>query len=182
MKQGRNMKVLRFIGLATGVILVGCNAGKDGVLNREVIFDARTRNILTNATKVEVFRIDGGSSEHQPVIKKGEDSFGGFPVVARLPEQGKDFAGRLAAALLERGRYRDNTVKCFWPGVGYRVWKGEEPAEVLICFTCNNLYCGPPQKEARENAMFKQTARRDLLQLAKEAFPSDKDIQALKDE
>jgi hypothetical protein len=64
--------------------------------------------------------------------------------------------------------------------VGFRAWKEEEAVDVLICFTCDNLYCGPPTDQAKENAGFRGSPRRDdLLQLAKEAFPEDAEIQSL---
>ena len=69
----------------------------------------------------------------------------------------------------------------FDPGVGFRVWKDDQAVEILICFGCNNLYCGPPTNRARENAAFGSSPRRSyLVRLAKEAFPDDKAIQRLK--
>jgi hypothetical protein len=54
--------------------------------------------------------------------------------------------------------------------------------DVLICFKCDNLYCGPQVEYARENATFNRSPqRRRLVQLAKEAFHDDAEIQALPD-
>lgn len=143
--------------------------------------DARTKAILAGATKVEVFRLDG-KVDPQPQAE-GEKRVGGFPVTARGTDQGKEFAHKLADILSDEKTYSDDRAACFWPGVAFRVWKGEESAEVLICFQCNNFYCGPPAPVAKETANFTDPpARVRLVRLAQEAFPDDKDIQALKAE
>jgi hypothetical protein len=138
---------------------------------------------LRSATKVEVFRIDGSDLDPGKEPDRAAKAVGGYPVIAQGPDQGAVFAGRLADVLGDRATYTDRYAKCFWPGVAFRAWKGGECVEVLICFQCDNLYVGPPQDRARENATFHGSPRRrDLVRLAKEALPDDKDIQALKDE
>lgn len=163
------MRAMRLLILAALVTAIGCGTGR---------FGSRTRAILAGATRVEVFRVDPTKQ------KKAENWIGGFPVTARAQEQGKEFAGRLGTALLDTWAFSDQKGKknCFDPGVGFRVWKDEESVDVLICFICDILYCGPSVEEASENATFKGSSRRaDLLRLAKEAFPDDKEIQELKD-
>ena len=54
--------------------------------------------------------------------------------------------------------------------------------DVIICFRCGNFYYGPPTDWAKENACFRGSPRTgDLVRLAKEAFPDDEKIQALKE-
>jgi hypothetical protein len=143
--------------------------------------DRRTRAILVGASKVEVFRLDG-EGRRTPKAE-GETRLGGYKVKARGEDLGPDFASRLATVLFDEATYTETYANCFWPGVGYRVWKGDEAAEVLICFRCDNLYWGPPSPEANVTGSFRDSPSRvKLVRLAKEAFPDDKEIQGLKDE
>jgi hypothetical protein len=136
--------------------------------------------ILTGATKVEVFRVDGleKGPPQEPVPQAKRISI--FPVIAQGKDQGREFAAKLAGILFDERTYTKEYKKCFWPGVAFRVWKGEEHVDVLICFHCSNFYCGPPTDEVEVTATFKGSDRRDdLVRLAQEAFPDDKEIQAL---
>jgi hypothetical protein len=137
---------------------------------------------IAGASRVEVFRLDGMSPRTSPPTI-GARTIGGFPVTARGADQGGAFADRLAGLLSRPSTYSYAFAGCFWPGVAFRVWKGEECTEVLICFQCDNLYAGPPQDRAMENASFAGSPRRrDLVRLAKEAFPDDPEIQALEED
>jgi hypothetical protein len=159
------------------VIVLGCSGGKTR-------FDNQTRAILASAGKVEVFRTDGeaGPYDRKP-RQDGGKRIGGFRVISQAPDQARPFAVKLAALLLDETNYNNNYAKCYWPGVAFRVWKDEEFADVLICFKCDNLYCGPATEEAKENASFyKSPARSQLARLAKEALPDDAEIQGLKEE
>jgi hypothetical protein len=146
--------------------------------------DDRTKAILAGATRVDVFRTDGmnGPLEKKPRAP-GEMRIGGFLVTARGQDQGKEFAARLADILFARGTYSwGGSAACFWPGIAFRVWKDEEAVDVLICFKCENFYCGPPTEATMENASFNGSRRRaDLVRLAKEAFPDDTEIQELEE-
>jgi hypothetical protein len=140
--------------------------------------------VFADASKVEVFRLDGKefSKDEGGPLKKGR-RVGGFLVTAQGKDQGRKFAGKLLDILNDNKTYTNKYALCFWPGIAFRVWKEEECVEVLICFLCDNLYCGPPPKGmANENASFVGSPRRaDLVRLAKEAFPDDKEIQGLVD-
>ncbi len=162
--------------LLCGMILVGCGAGKNRL-------GSRTMAVLAGATKVEVFRLDGQEIFFAPQPRpEGEKRVGGYLVTAQGQDQGKEFADRLADILADERTYSDARPTCFRPGVAFCVWKGEEVVDVLLCFQCSNFYCGPPKDPADDNACFKDSPRRpDLVRLAKEAFPDDKEIQALKE-
>jgi hypothetical protein len=146
--------------------------------------DSRDWAILAGATKVEVFRVDGFHPREDPSRwKPGEMHVGGYPVTGRGPDQGKAFADQLARVLSRWSTYSNAYAKCFWPGVAFRIWKGEEYVEILICFLCENLYAGPPRDFVMENASFHGSySRRDFVRLAKEAFPDDPEIQALEED
>jgi hypothetical protein len=140
----------------------------------------RSVDILSAATKVEVFRLDGRRQPGDWQPKPGETSLCGFPITARGPDQGEAFARKLADLLLDERTHTRETAACFLPGIGFRVWRGEDSVDVLICFLCDNFYCGPTRPAARETASFLGSPQRPLLvRLAKEAFPDDKDIQGL---
>jgi hypothetical protein len=137
--------------------------------------------VLQGATRVEPFRLsDERAGEGKPNVGK-------YAVTATGKEQGEAFAKRLAAVLLDERTYRFDSAKgcIFQPGVGYRIWKGDEAAvEVVICFTCDELIVHAPKaadgsvRGAMEDF---DPARPALVKLAKEAFPDDKEIQGLKE-
>jgi hypothetical protein len=152
--------------------MLGCGSGKP-----EPQPDRRTRSILEGATAVEVYRIDS-----EKVAAPGDPTLDGYLVVARGQDRGEEFAARLAEVLLDPGTYSHSFALCFDPGVAYRLRKGRECLDIVICFHCENVYLGPPTRGVRENASFHESpARHRLVRLAKEAFPEDKEIQGLKE-
>jgi hypothetical protein len=137
----------------------------------------QTEAVLTGATKVEVFRING--REDAPK-SRGKNGICGYPIISRGKDQGPEFAAKLADILTDGRSYSKTYAHCFEPGVVFRVWKGEEVIDVVICYKCDNFYCGPPVKTALENGSFWHSpAKPRLVRLAKEAFPDDSEIQAL---
>jgi hypothetical protein len=155
------------------MLLLGCLTGD------KPRYSDRTKDVLSKSTKVEVFRIDGKNFKEK---KEGEERIGGYPVTAKGKGRDQDFAKKLTAILLDETTYTDQFAKCYWPGVVFRVWKDKEAVDVIICFKCGNFYCGPPASDVRENGSFSGSPRRaDLVRLAKEAFPDDKEIQALEE-
>jgi hypothetical protein len=159
-------------------ILLGCGKGPSR-------FDSRTRAILAGATQVEVFRIDGKEEPSEEKPGQGvERRISGFRVLSRGADQGQPFAAKLADILLDDATYTDTGAGCYWPGLAFRVWRDKDCVDVLICFLCHNLYCGPPRDRGRatENGGFQGSpAESRLIRLAKEAFPDDEEIQALKE-
>jgi hypothetical protein len=169
------MHVLRLVVLTSCLALLGCGTGR---------LDRRTRTILAGATKVEVFRIDArGLPKASQPRPEGQRRISGFRVTVQRHDQDKEFAARLLEILADEKTHTDRFVKCFDPGVAFRVWKGDEVVDVLLCFKCNNFYCGPPKEFPSENGSFLGSPRRtDLVRLVKEAFPDDMEIQLLKEE
>jgi hypothetical protein len=132
-----------------------------------------------------VFRIDGKDGPPAATPRApGDPTVGGFAILSRGEDQGQRFAARLADILLDDTTYSDRFAQCFWPGVTFRVYRGEECVDVIICFKCQNFYLGPPtDRLVAETASFADSpAGPRLVRLAKEAFPQHKDIQGLKEE
>jgi hypothetical protein len=152
---------------------------------KELLGD-KTVAILQGATRVEVFRIDPDDSA------KGAKRIGGYAITASGKEQDKEFTGKLADALLDDATYFGDQAKCYEPGVAFRIWKDKESVEVVICFHCANLKL--TAKGAKGDAIDDGRNPKSggfggdkgsygrLAKLAKEAFPDDKNIQALSDE
>jgi hypothetical protein len=183
LRRGRTVRSSRLLVLAVAAVLLGCaDAPRPDAKGLASNYTDRTKAILSGATKVEVFRLDGEDLDLGGKTQAtGERRIGGYRVTGQGPDQGREFAVRLAAVLSDEKTYTDRFAACFWPGVAFRVWKDEECVEVLICFKCQNFYCGPPKEAAMETASFSGSpARQRLLRLAKEAFPNDAEVQALR--
>ncbi len=145
-------------------------------------FGGETMAVLNSATKVEVFRLGvyKGPVNHKPKAPD-EERIGGWVVIAQGQDQGEDFARKLASALSAYGAFGDNRIFCFDPGIAFRVHSDRGVVEVLVCFKCQNLYCGPPTESASRIAAFGRGVWPRLVELAKTAFPNDAEIQALKE-
>lgn len=134
--------------------------------------------ILKGATKVEAYRVNPDLSA------KGDKRIGGYLITADGKEQGKEFAAKLAEVLYRDQSWFGQQARCYLPGVAFRISKDKEAIEVIICFTCENFRF--IVKDAKGNEVKKLSGAfgpdlAPLVKLAKEAFPDDKDIQALKD-
>jgi hypothetical protein len=87
------MSLRRLLVVLALLFGMGCGSSKGRL-------DSRTSAILSGATKVEVFRIDGGKdSSDQTTTKPGDLTVGGYPIIARGADQGPDFARQLADVL-----------------------------------------------------------------------------------
>jgi hypothetical protein len=153
-------------------------------LRARLVLGDRALYTLARATRVEAFRL-----KPQPFVKATwkKPNIGGHPVVANGNEQDRSFAARLAPLLLNNNLYDPRRVHTgFQPGVAFRIWCDDEKVDVVICFTCNNLKImgdkgwAPLQRPYGHLGGF-DPVRPALLRLAKEAFPNDKQIQALKE-
>jgi len=141
----------------------------------------RAVRIIEGATKVEVFRIKPMQEQ-----KPAGEVIGGYTVLSAGRDQGPDFARRLAAVLLDDKTYDFDRAKgcIFSPGVVFRFRNGAELVEVITCYHCSEFKI--VVKDAR-GAVVRvvgedfDNARPALVKLAKDAFPDDKEIQALND-
>jgi hypothetical protein len=175
--------------LATSPILPVCAEEKkeDTVPSKKVkeILGDKTIAILQGATRIEIFRIDPDSS------RPGKDRIGGYVITATGKEKHKEFTAKLVEVLLADGTYFGRQAKCFDPGLAFRLWKDNESVEVVVCFHCTTLEVSA--KDAKGRALDDVDEKKSggfggetgsyamLVKLAKDAFPDDKDIQALKD-
>jgi hypothetical protein len=137
--------------------------------------------ILSGATRVECFRIDprtADKGEGKPSAKHID----GYPFTATAKEQGRDFAGKLTAALKEEKSYGP-PARCFFPGVGFRAWKDKESVDVVICYMCSNFYAVARDADGKEVARTQLTGFGGnwaaFVELAKAAFSDDPAIQKL---
>jgi hypothetical protein len=139
------------------------------------------RKILSGATRVECFRIDPRTSDSGDE-KPGGKAIDGYPITATAKEQGRAFAGKLVDALNDEKSYGP-PARCFFPGVGLRVWKGKESLDVIICFSCSNFYVVARDEDGKEVARTAQAgfdaAITSWVKLARQAFPDDAAIQKL---
>jgi hypothetical protein len=127
--------------------------------------------ILKRAERVEVFRLD------QSKFPWGNSrEFPRFAVLSTGKTQGRKFAARLAALLLDEKSYSAEGKFCEPnPGVAFQLWKGKQHVYVTLCFECNMLAVN---SKVGGNFDF---VRPELVRLAKEAFPDDSLIQNLRE-
>jgi hypothetical protein len=158
-----------------------CLAAKPPSARVKTFLGDRAVDVLSATDKVEVYRVQG--FRNKPDDKA--EMIGGYAVLAKGKEQGKEFAGRLREVLFNDKTYLFDVAKLckFDPGVAYRLRKGNVTVEVLLCFSCDEVLVltlegGKEVKRSHEDV---DPMRAVLVKLAKEALPDDKDIQGLKE-
>lgn len=165
------------------VSLIGCAANAPVAKKREPgqRLDARTIAVLSAPTKVEAFRLDwqDGPTWQTPKLP-GQQRLNGYLVTKQGADPGLDFAGRLRDIVFDDSAFGEKLAICYDPGVAFRVWKDDQAVDVVICYLCHNAYIGPPSDAGKENCGISHRRWRDLVELAKQAFPNDADIQELK--
>jgi hypothetical protein len=175
-------------GVTAALCLVICSdtkPAKEAAPAPEVrrLLGDRTLAILNDATRVEVFRLKPERVAQPDGAKKGE--VGGFPILSAGKTQDARFAARIASVLRDKGSYEfDRPKGCLIrPGVAFRLWKGKESVEVVLCFECDILVViarDEDGKEAHRASKDFDPGRPALMKLAKDAFPDDREIQSLK--
>ena len=142
-------------------------------------------SILSNADRVETFRLDdGGYGDH---VKEGTsgDEIADYPIISQGRILGPAFAAELSRTVMDpRTFLGPSDTSCeINPGVAFRAWRGQECVEVIICFHCQQMLITTKNAQGREvHSAYTQmlSMRADFLALAYEAFPDDKEIQSLK--
>ncbi|RYG62651.1 hypothetical protein EON80_22715 [bacterium] len=146
--------------------------------------------LFAGATKVESFRLFTLTKETpHPYISN-------FPSYGEATTQGPDFAKRLGKIVLDAKTYRapgQSTKSCYIePAVGFRVWKGKQYADTVICFDCDQLAVLENDPKIPMNSIGSalrgrfyvagdfDVAHDKLVKLAKEALPDDPTISKLK--
>lgn len=152
--------------------------------------DAATKAVFAGANRVETFRLADFHEEERldrnPAEQAALDSHLGWldnHTILRVGvSQGKEFAANLNAALSQLNDFA-LMPSCFDPGVGFRVWKGKAHTDLCVCFYCSGVEI--ITKDANHKEVFhKQTdlgrSRAAFLALARQAFPQDAPLSALK--
>jgi hypothetical protein len=155
----------------------------------------RATEILSGATKVEVFRLDPKRVQVDPPKTIGDDRWQ-CKIVTTGKEQGKEFAAKVRALLFDEA-----TTQPSGAGgppvytVAFRLWKDKESVTVLVDFSDHNLTTvthnaeGKQTHSARGGFILNLNGHLDeegalrarVVALALEAFPDDEDIKALKE-
>jgi len=134
--------------------------------------------VLREGTRVEVFRV----APEQPRSPTAGPKIGRYPVLAQGKDLGANFAARLADVLIG---HPDLEKKCgIQPGVAFRVWRGDQCVEVLVCFKCDVLamHLGTGDWDWTSDMLRDFSgSRAKLLALCKEVLPDDPVIQGLSD-
>ncbi|MCE9584514.1 MAG: hypothetical protein K8T20_18655 [Planctomycetes bacterium] len=138
--------------------------------------------VLLAAEKVEVYRIKPKKGD--PAAKERQIA-GGYPVISQGPDLGPAFACRIATLLL-KGRTQPGFDKeCdFVPGVVFVVKSADDHADLVLCFSCDELQSIAYPKTAPDaitGQFDMDPVRAHWLELAKQALPADETIQKLED-
>ncbi len=156
---------------------VGCSkSAKDEV-------GADTWQAVAAAEKVELIRLTYGSDLTS--LKPGAPLFGAKPV-GKPSTPPAAWVEALRGLLASPDTFEWDAAKgCLpTPGVAVRFTTGGREVELLICYECGLLAIGPTPPDSGgppQRWLDFERARAAFVRLAKEAFPADKEIQALPD-
>jgi hypothetical protein len=141
-----------------------------------------TEQGIKSGATVQAFRLDPAAPRGSPTDPQTLD---GYRVVAGPVQLSPDAANRLTTALTDRYTYKTSAFQpdCpFQPLVGFRYPASPHPVDVIVAFPC---------KEARFVRWTRDGSRPDdkdediaggyyeLVNVSKQAFPSDSTVQAL---
>jgi len=121
---------LRAILISLSIFLTGCGGDPPR-------FTEHSRNVLDRPDRVEVFRLSGFAPPKSAVatMPVQPERFMSYNVLYRLPDLNARDARHLASMLKDRGTYSTIYTACLaMPGVGYRLWRGDQSNDVAICF------------------------------------------------
>ncbi len=176
-----------------GIVALICLfvAGRAVHLGPRLHLGYQADGILDGATRVETFRVMSEIEVHSPEQGHSPRTFSPTAVkvdhcyvTATGKEQGPQFAKEIAAILLDEGTYTHDTLSCITlPGVVFRIWKGSQSLDVVLCFHCGEMYTITRAANGKETpgvyTLMAGDSRTKFARLAKQAFPSDPEIQAL---
>lgn len=155
-------------------------------------FDENKANaaaIFKNSDKVEALRLFSVGSE-KPMGQVADY----VPFFARHKVENQRFAARLGAIVLNAKSYAlpgQSITQCYIePAVAFRVWKGKQFTDTVICFKCDQLAVlehndSAPKRsigsllQGRFNVAGDFIVHSQLLALTKEAFRDDSAVQSL---
>ena len=143
--------------------------------------------ILSAPTRVQTFRLvsrsEGGAGVATHPAATAPADLHGWRVAAAGPDRDAAFGSRVAAAMFAADSYRFDRAKgcIFDPGVAFRVWSGDEHADLLLCFSCDEFILFLPEADGNTRRVGEdfEDNRAAFVRLAKDAFPQDPLIQSL---
>ena len=143
--------------------------------------------MLSHPDKVETYRLLTHRDDKPTSAGDGLPRLHGHPIIATGPVLGPEFGSQLAAVFFSPDAYDFDRAKgcLFDPGVAFRVHSGRRYVDLLLCFSCNEhrFYAvDEAGNVTRESGEDFDRARPKLVRLAKQAFPNDPTISALKEE
>ncbi|AFM12469.1 hypothetical protein [Turneriella parva] len=179
----RNLKF--YIAVAAVFAVTGCKSG-----------DApKERFMFTGKTDPQVEKLLGGIDVYAdavrviPVIVNSDPNSGGkkenlegYAIVKKGKIMTPDQVKKLQSVVFDVNVYDFNSSKrcLFSPYIGFIFEKGGKQSHALFCFTCNEVSYGRDGKQG--NLEDFDPARKEILSLARELFPNDAKLAAIKDE
>jgi hypothetical protein len=154
----------------------------------------KERFMFTGETDPQVEKLLAGTEIYAdaqrviPVIVNSDPTSGakkenleGYAIVKKGKMLNADQVKRLQSVVFDVNTYDFNSAKrCqFVPYVGFIFEKAGKQSHALFCFTCNEVSYGRDGKQG--NLEDFDPARKEILALARELFPTDPNLAALKD-
>ncbi len=192
----RLMRLAAFTVACTAVLVAACSSSSPRSMTTNAPVGQRVSDkdnelalqILRQATSVATFRVRGQLTSAE--FRRQDDPrfkslfICGFPIESRGRSRGRDFARKIHDFLTDPQNFLPEGTppsKCiFDPGVAFRLSSGPETVDIIVCFTCGELGVESTKGRLRlpTNEFYPGYSR--LSALAKEAFPNDKQILALR--
>lgn len=181
---------IRLVLIGVTVLVCLFAAGRAVHLGPRLHLGYQADSILDGATRVQIFRVMSEIEAHSPdqrsprIFSPTAAKVDNCYVTATGKEQGPQFAKEIAHVLFDEGTYTQDRLLCITlPGVVFRVWKGSQSLDVVLCFHCGEMYTVTRDANGRETqgvyTLMAGDSRSEFARLAKQAFPNDPDIQAL---
>lgn len=163
----------------------------------EKIFGERGRWILAAPERVEAFRVRAQDNEAKEAaisdLGPAERAslpgvrVAGYPVLAKASWLPQPLSSEIVSRVANECTYDQSGAPgcAFEPGVAFRVVRGSESLDAVVCFACNQIEIvisreGRPVHVNRLAQISFDRGRRHLLDVARAAFPSDTQLSGLK--
>lgn len=134
--------------------------------------------ILTKADKIEPFLIE-------PIVPLARGDIEGYKVVLKGKRLNSELAQSLTTIVLDSKSYMfsEASKMClFQPRVAFRVWRGQQFVDTLICFDCFQLQFVIPNNEDSSHPTFASgwydidPAGLKLMELIRQVFPKTTEL------
>lgn len=158
----------------------------DGVVDADHLLAV---GILRGADRVEPMRLvpvlEGDDVARLADPAQAGGFLDGFPIRTKATELGEPFADKLELFLLNDRNFsapaEGDAERCtFEPEIAFRAYEGAEWTAVVIDFDCNLMTATSSQGQLVLPSISFAPGRQEMLELVKEAFPDEPDIQQLR--